>query len=79
MAFCLRNGAGKDFSFMFRDSSCQGNFSGGDEKLHDLNHNFSMSNVVVKIFIYSEWFLHYSSLFLRLALDQYIGFSGSKG
>jgi len=74
MSFCLCNGNRKDFSFMFRGSSCQGNFFRGDEKLHNLNHNFSVSNVVVEIFIYSEWFLYYSSLFLRLAQDRYIGF-----
>jgi len=50
MAFCLRNGDGKDFSFMYRGSSSQGNFFGGDEKLHNLNHNFSVSNVAVEIF-----------------------------
>jgi len=49
MAFCLSNGDGKDFSFMFRDSSYQGDFGGGAEELYDLNHNFSVSNVVVEL------------------------------
>jgi len=55
------------FFLMFRGSSCQGNFFGGAKKLHDLNHNFVVSNVVVEIFGWSEGFLYYSSLFLRLA------------
>ena len=46
---------------MFRGSSCQGDFFGGDEKLHDLNHNFAVSNIVVEIFRYSEWFLYNTS------------------
>jgi len=49
MAVCLINGNGKIF-FMFRGSSCQGNFFGEAKKLHDLNHNFAVSNVVVEIF-----------------------------
>jgi len=50
MAVCSLNGDGEDFSFMFRGSSCQGNFFCGAEKLHYLNHNFAMSNVVVEMF-----------------------------
>jgi len=50
MVVCLTNGDGKDFSFTFRSSSCQGNFFGGVEELHDPNHNFVVSNVVVEIF-----------------------------
>jgi len=49
MAVSLANSDWKDFSFMFRGSSCQGNFFGGAEELHNLNHNFSMSNVVVEL------------------------------
>jgi len=78
MTFCLCNGDEKDFSFIFRGSSCQGEFF-ADEKLRNLNYNFLVSNVVVEIFIYSEWFLYFSSLFLRLAWDQYIGFLCLKG
>jgi len=48
MAVSLANGDGKEFSFMFRGSSCQGNFLGGDEELHDLNHNFAVSNVILQ-------------------------------
>jgi len=51
MAFCLHNGDGKRLFLHFRGSSCQGNFGGGAEKLHDLNHNFMVSNVVVEIFL----------------------------
>jgi len=42
---------GKDFPlcFMFRGSSCQGDFFGRTEELHDLNHNFAVSNVVVEL------------------------------
>jgi len=79
MVFCLCNGDRKDFSFMFRGSSCQGNFFRGDEKLHDLNHNFVVSNVVVEIFRYSEWFLYYSSLFLRLVGTNIFWLFGVKG
>jgi len=50
MAVCLINGDEKDFFFMFRGSSCQGDFFRGAKKLHDLNHNFAVSNVVVEIF-----------------------------
>jgi len=50
MAFYLHNGDRKDFSFVFRGSSCQGDFFGGAEELHDLYHIFAVSNVVVKIF-----------------------------
>jgi len=50
MAVSLANGDRKDFSFMFRGSSCQGDFFGGGKKLHDLNHNFVVSNVVIEIF-----------------------------
>jgi len=50
MAFCLRNGDKKVFSFTFRDSSCQGDFFGGAKKLHNLNHNFVVSKVVAEIF-----------------------------
>jgi len=50
MAICLRNGNKKGFSFTFRGSSCQDDFFGGAEKLHDLYHNFAVSNVVVEIF-----------------------------
>jgi len=50
MAVCFTNGDGKDFSFMFRGSSCQGDFFGEAEDLHNLNHNFVVSNMVVKIF-----------------------------
>jgi len=49
MAVSLANGDGKEFSFMFRGSSCQGDFFGGAEELHDLNHNFAVSNVVVEL------------------------------
>jgi len=49
MAVCFTNDDEKDFSFMFR-GSCQGDFFGGAKELHDLNHNFAVSNVVVKIF-----------------------------
>jgi len=49
MAVSLVNGDRKDFSFMFRGSSCQGNFFGRAEELHDLNHNFAVSNVVVEL------------------------------
>jgi len=49
MPISLANGNGKDFSFMFRGSSYQGNFFGGAEELHNLNHNFAMSNVVVEL------------------------------
>jgi len=52
MAVSLANGDGKDFSFMFRGSSCQGDFFGGVE-LHNLDHNFlvniSVNNVVVEL------------------------------
>jgi len=47
---CLTNGNEEVFSFTFRGSSCQGDFFGGAKKLHDLNHNFAVSNVVVEIF-----------------------------
>jgi len=50
MTICLRNGDEKDFSFTFRGSSCQGDFFGGAKKLHDLYHNFAVSNIVVEIF-----------------------------
>jgi len=49
MAVCFTNGDRKDFSFMFRGSSYQGNVFRGAEELHDLNHNFAVSNVVVEI------------------------------
>jgi len=49
MAFCLSNGYGKDFSFMFRGSSCQGYFFGGANELHDLDHNFSVNKVMVEL------------------------------
>jgi len=49
MAICLANGNRKDFSFMFKGSSCQGNFLRGAEELHDLYHNLSVSNVVVEL------------------------------
>jgi len=49
MAVFLANGDGKDFSFMFRGSPCQGDFFGGAEELHDLHHNFAVSNVVVEL------------------------------
>jgi len=49
MAVSLTNGKGKGFSFMFRGSSCQGDFFRGVEELHDLNHNFAVSNVVVEL------------------------------
>ena len=46
---CFTNGNGKDFSyFMFRGSSWQGDFFRGTKELHDLNHNFAVSNVVVE-------------------------------
>jgi len=35
---------------MFRGSSCQGDFFGGAEELHDLNHKFAVSNMLVKYF-----------------------------
>jgi len=50
MTVCFTSGNGKDFSFMLRGSSCQGYFGGGAKELHDLNYNFAVSNVVVKIF-----------------------------
>jgi len=50
MAICFINSDGKDFSFIFRGSSCQSDFFGGAKELHDLNHNFAVSNVVVEIF-----------------------------
>jgi len=50
MAVCLCNGDERDFSFTFRGSSCQGNYFRRAEKLHDLNHNFAVSNVAVEIF-----------------------------
>jgi len=76
MAFCLHNGDdGKDFSFMFKGSSCQGDFFRGAEELHDLNHNFAVSNVVVELFWWSEWFFYYGSLFWGLRRNLYIGFS----
>jgi len=50
MAICLRNHDEKVFSFTFRGFSCQGDFFRGAEKLHNLNHNFVVSNVVVEIF-----------------------------
>jgi len=43
MAVCFTNGNKKDFSFMFRGSSCQGDFFGGAEELHDLDHNFAVT------------------------------------
>jgi len=49
MAVSLADGNGKGFFYMFRDSSCQGNFFGGAEELHNLNHNFAVSNVVVEL------------------------------
>ena len=49
IAVSLANGDGKDFSFIFKGSSCQGNFFGGAEELHNLNHNFAVSNVVVEL------------------------------
>jgi len=49
MAVSLANGNGKDFSFMFRGSSCQGDFFRGAKELHNLNHNFVVSNVVVEL------------------------------
>jgi len=49
MAVSLANGNGKDLFFMFRGSSCQDNFFGGAEELHDLNHNFAVSNVMVEL------------------------------
>jgi len=49
MAVSLANGNGKDFPFIFRGSSCQGDFFGGTEELHDLNHNFVVSNVVIEL------------------------------
>jgi len=51
MVVCLCNGNEKDFSFTFRGSSCQSDFFiRGAKKLHDLYHNFAVSNVVVEIF-----------------------------
>jgi len=49
MAVSLANDNGKDFSFMFRGFSFQGDFFGGAEELHNLNHNFAVSNVVVEL------------------------------
>jgi len=49
MAVSLANGDWKGFSFMFRGFSCHGDFFGGAEELHDLNHNFAVSNVVVEL------------------------------
>jgi len=49
MAFCLHNGDTEDLSFMFRGFSCKGDFFEGAEELHDLNHNFAVSNVVVEL------------------------------
>jgi len=67
MTFCLSNGKGKEFFFMFIGSSCEDDFIRGAKELHDLNHNFAVSNVVVELFWQSEWFLCYGSLFLRPA------------
>jgi len=50
MAVCLHNDNEKIFSLTFRGSSSQGDFFGGAEKLHNLNHNFAVSNVVVEVF-----------------------------
>jgi len=50
MAFVLSNGNGKDFSFTFGGFSCQGDFFGGAEDLHHLNHNFAVGNIVVELF-----------------------------
>jgi len=50
MAVCLHNGDEKVFFFTLRGSSCQSNFFRGAKKLHDLNHNFAVSNMVVEIF-----------------------------
>jgi len=58
MAISLANGNGKEFSFMFRGFSCQGDFFGGAEELHNLNHNFVVSNVVVELIQYSQWFFY---------------------
>jgi len=49
MAVSLANGNRKEFSFMFRGFSCQDNFFGGAEELHNLNHNFAVSDVVVEL------------------------------
>jgi len=49
MAVSLANGNGKEFFFMFRGSSCHGDFFGGTEELHNLNRNFAVSNVVVEL------------------------------
>jgi len=49
MAVSLVNGDWKDFSFTFRGFSCQGDFFRGAEELHNLNHNFVVSNVVVEL------------------------------
>jgi len=48
MAISLANDDGKEFSFMFRGSSCQGDFFVGAE-VHNLNHNFAVSNIVVEL------------------------------
>jgi len=49
MAISLANGNWKYFSFMFRGSSCQGNFLRGTKELHKLNQNFAVNNVVVEL------------------------------
>jgi len=68
MAFSLSNDDGKEFSSrLFIGSSCQGNLVRGAKELHILNNNFVVSNVVVELFWWSEWFFCYGSLFLRLA------------
>jgi len=79
MAVCLCNGDKKDFSFTFRGSSCQGNFFGGAKKLHDLKHNFAVSN---EIFRYIKKYLDRVNGSFTIAVcfvDQYIGFLDSKG
>jgi len=49
MAFYLSNGDWKEIFFMFVASSSQGDLITGAEELHNLKHNFVVSNVVVEL------------------------------
>jgi len=51
MAFCLSNGDEERLIFMFIGFSFQGDFFRGAKELHNLNHNFVVSNVVVELFL----------------------------
>jgi len=88
MAISLANGDGKEFSFMFRGSSYQGDFFGA-EKLHDLNHNFAVSNVVAELIHRANGFLLWQFIlrlgqmpeyrFLVLTIPENYYILGSKG